>query len=659
MVSSSATSKGLTGSTASTCRIRRATAIRQTSDGIFVFTGVANTVAVGDLVRVTGFARERFEQTSLNGANSNTEPVQPFNIVKCGTGSVAATDVWLPFADAVAAERYEGMLVRLPQPLVISEYFNFDRFGEIVLGLPRDGEKRLITPTVVEKPGAAANLRAADNALRQITLDDGLGIQNPPVLRHPNGMPFSLDNRFRGGDTVQNVTGVLGFDFSVYRIQPTAPAEYVAANPRPDAAPAVGGSIRVASMNTLNFFLTLNPAGGPLDNKCGGGQNLECRGADADQPTEFQRQRDKLLTAIASIGGDVIGLNEIENTPGVEPLGDPDKGIVAGLNSLEGAGTYAFIDTKVIGTDAIRVGMIYKPEKVQPVGAFAILDSTVDPRFIDTKSRPSLAQTFEVLATGARFTVVVNHFKSKGSDCLDVDDPDTGDGQGNCNGTRTAAAAALMDWIATDPTGSGDADVLVVGDLNSYAKEDPVKTIHRGADGTRGTLDDFTNLSEVSGGRRVLVRVRRAGRVPGLRTGECKPQAAGARGRRVPHQRRRTGHPRLRHHVQAAATGCAVCAGRFPRVGPRSCRGRSRPDSLRVQRFPAAGVRLRRFQRRRRRQQRAPDVQPWRQPGSAHLCRWLSAVVPGCVRRQQRRARACRVDGQPWEQRPLLRRTNP
>jgi predicted extracellular nuclease len=248
-------------------------------------------------------------------------------------------------------------------------------------------------------------------------------------------------------------------------------------------------------MNTLNFFLTLDyPTGNPLDNKCGPGQNVECRGADADQPAEFQRQRDKLLAAIASIGGDVIGLNEIENTPGVEPLGDPTNGIVAGLNAVEGAGSYAFVDTGVIGTDAIRVGMIYKPAKVAPVGTFATLDSTDDPRFIDTKNRPSLAQTFEVLSSGARFTVVVNHLKSKGSDCLDVADPDTGDGQGNCNATRTAAAAALMDWIATDPTGSGDTDVLVVGDLNSYAKEDPVTTIRQGADDTSGTLDDFTNL---------------------------------------------------------------------------------------------------------------------------------------------------------------------
>lgn len=94
----------------------------QTSDGIFVFTGTANLVSSGDLVRVTGYARERFEQTTLNGSNSNTAVVPASGIVKCGVGSVAVTDVTLPFASETAPEAYEGMLVRLPQALVISEY---------------------------------------------------------------------------------------------------------------------------------------------------------------------------------------------------------------------------------------------------------------------------------------------------------------------------------------------------------------------------------------------------------------------------------------------------------------------------------------------------------------------------------------------------------
>lgn len=456
-----------------------------TSDGIFVYTGASNLVSAGQVVRVTGYARERFNQTTLNGSNSNTAAVPAANIVQCGTATIAPLDVTLPVNSINDFERYEGMLVRFPQDLVIAEYFNYDRFGEIVLALPLPGETRPFTGTAIDEPGAAANARTLANTLRRITLDDAQSAQNPATLRHPNGLPFSLDNRFRGGDLVTNAVGVLGYDFNLYRIIPTGPADYTPVNPRPAAPEPVGGSLRVASLNTLNYFLTPDyPTGNPLDNKCGPLQNVECRGWDSDQPDELTRQRAKLLATLAGLDADIVGLNELENTTGVEPLAD----IVAGLPG------YAYIDTGTIGTDAIKVGIIYKPSRVTPVGPFKILDSSVDPRFIDTKSRPSLAQTFEEVGTGARFTVVVNHLKSKGSACDDIGDPDTGDGQGNCSGTRTLAAQALVDWLATDPTGSGDADFLIIGDLNSYAMENPIDAIKAGADDTPGTGDDYTNL---------------------------------------------------------------------------------------------------------------------------------------------------------------------
>lgn len=470
-----------------------------TSDGIFVYTGSADTVSVGDSVRVTGYARERFKQTAINGANSNTAAVT--SIRSCGTGSVAPTDVTLPFESATYPERFEGMRVRLPQTLVIAEYFNYDRFGEVVLAKPLDGESRPFTGTAIDEPGAAANARNAANRLSRITLDDVQSAQNPAVLRHPNGDPFTLDNRFRGGDEVANTVGVLGFDFNLYRVFPTGPADYTAVNPRPatpaDVTDRGAGRLVVAALNALNFFITAdvdNPNGGPGDNVCGGNGDLECRGWDASQPLEFDRQRDKLLQALVGLHADVLGLNEIENTPGVSPLGDPLHGIVPGLNDLLGAGTYDFIDTGVIGTDAIRVGLIYRPGAVTPVGDFKLLTTAVDPRFVDTKSRPALAQTFMENATGELFTVVVNHLKSKGSSCQDLGDPDLDDGQGNCSQTRRAAAEALVDWLATDPTGSGDPDFLMIGDLNSYAREDTITEIKQGADDVDGSADDWTNL---------------------------------------------------------------------------------------------------------------------------------------------------------------------
>lgn len=446
-----------------------------TSDGIFVFVSDNSTDRqVGQVVQVTGTAGEFRDQTQISVSDPATQ------IVVCDeTGSISPVDVTLPLTSLADLERYEGMLVRFPQPLVISEYFNFDRFGEIVLALPLPGLDRPFTPTSYVEPGLPAQEVAEQIALRRITLDDGRSDQNPPTLRHPNGNPFTLTNFFRGGDTVANTTGVLDFRFGLYRIQPTAPADYTSLNERPTAPEPVGGSLQVAAFNVLNYFVTLDNG---TDDICGGGQNLECRGADNIE--EFERQRAKLLAALEGLDADIIGLIELENTPGVEPLAD----IVAGLPG------YDYIATGAIGSDAIKVGLIYRTATVQPVGAAAVLD---DPAFVNPfgaaidRNRPAVAQTFEETATGARFTVVVNHFKSKsgselddrGGICVDGDpgndiaDCDQGDGQGYFNATRTAAAQALADWLATDPTGSGDPDFMIIGDLNAYDEEDPIKVL--------------------------------------------------------------------------------------------------------------------------------------------------------------------------------------
>ena len=443
-----------------------------TSEGIFIFDGnsPAVNVAIGDLVQVQGVVSEfsgLTEITSFTGVS----------VISSGNPLPTAAALSLPVSNVNDFEPYEGMRVTFPQALVISEYFNFARFGEIVLT-----SRRHLTPTAEFEPGSPQVTQAVqDYLLDKITLDDGRSAQNPDPAIHPNGGVFDLANLFRGGDTVANVTGIMDFSFGIYRIQPTQGADYVNANPRPAAPEDVEGRLHIASMNTLNFFLTLdttNSDTGP--GPCGGNANLDCRGADANQPLEFTRQRDKLIAALSGLNADVIGLNELENTPGVSPLGDPTNGIVAGLNANYGPGVYSFIDTGVIGTDAIRVGIVYRTTAVVPVGNFQILDSTDDPRFLDTKSRPSLAQTFEEIATGERFTVIVNHFKSKGSACTDIGDPDLGDGQGNCSQTRKAAAEALVDWIATDPTGSGDPDFLIIGDLNSYDKEESIDAILAG-----------------------------------------------------------------------------------------------------------------------------------------------------------------------------------
>jgi hypothetical protein len=449
-----------------------------TSDGIFVYAPSSMDVFVGDHVRVQGIAGEYFNLTQIG---SVTE------VWLCDTGIPLPepTVVTLPVPSETYLERYEGMLVTFPQDLVISEYYNFDRYGEIVLT-----SERFTTPTALYEPGSPEVDAAMDAyKLGSILLDDGRTNQNPDPAIHPNGLEFNLYNLFRGGDLVTNLTGIMDYGFNLYRIQPTQGADYTAANLRPDQPNIIEGDIKIANLNVLNYFTTID-AGGSANWICGPSGDMECRGADST--LELERQRAKILAALSGIDADVVGLIEIEND---RPDQDPDYAVadlVAGLNDLMGADTYDYIATGAIGTDAIKVALIYKPGNVTPVGDYAILDSSVDPLFLDNYNRPVLAQTFMSNTVGEAVTVAVNHLKSKGSAC--VDDPDLGDGAGNCNLTRKDAALAQVQWLETDPTGTGVDRFLIIGDLNSYAKEDPIDVIKAGADETQGTDDDYHNI---------------------------------------------------------------------------------------------------------------------------------------------------------------------
>jgi predicted extracellular nuclease len=427
----------------------------QTSEGVFVFEGAsAVDVAPGDVVRVSG---EVVEFTSSGITLTEVSAVS--RVLVCSAGaSVTPALVSLPFASTTFAERYEGMLVDFDQTLTATETFSLGRFGEVVLS----SGGRLINPTAVVEPGAPAQALQAANDRNRIVLDDGDNRQNIDPTLYPQG-GLSASNTLRIGDTVAGGTFVLEQRFGVYRLQPIDAVAFQHDNVRPAAPAAVGGNLRVSAMNVLNYFTTLDME----PNLCGPAGTLECRGANT--PFEFERQRAKIISSLVGLDADVVGLMEVENNPSAATAD-----LVNGLNAALGAGTYAFIDTGTIGTDAIKLAIIYKPARVSPVGAHAILDATVDPRFRDNLNRPSLAQTFERSGDSGRFTVVINHLKSKGSDCNAVGDPDTGDGSGNCNITRTLAAEALVDWIASDPTGSDDDDVLVIGDMNAYAREAPI-----------------------------------------------------------------------------------------------------------------------------------------------------------------------------------------
>ena len=454
-----------------------------TSDGVFVFDGgspVIN-VNVGDRVSIEGTVNEYFGETQI---------VEP-TVTVIGTGSIQPTDVTLPAAatltnsdgDLIAdLERYEGMLLRIPQTLSVSNLRDLEKFGAVRLS---EGG-RLYQFTNANPPDAAGY--AAHKSLtarRSIELDDGKRSAYPATIRYLNA-GNAVDYSLRAADTIAGVTGNLRYSRGSgangdesWRLMPTVDPHFESVNPRP-GRPSVGGSVRVASFNVVNFFSTVDSGQGV----CGPRGDDNCRGADSDE--ELDRQLARIVSALALLDADIVGLMELENNNSASL-----QLIIDALNDRIGTDDYAFVKTGVIHDDAIKTGFIYKSSTIALVGSFAVLDRQADSRFNDARNRPALAQSFQVIGTNAVLTVVVNHLKSKGSSCEAGGDPNLGDGQGNCNRTRTSAAVAIADWIATDPTSSNDPDYLIIGDFNAYTREDPVSALENA--GLTSLLDSRSN----------------------------------------------------------------------------------------------------------------------------------------------------------------------
>ena len=428
-----------------------------TSEGVFVYTGTTPTGYVaGDRVRLKAKVVEYQGLTELTTMTEHT---------LCATNQAlpSAATVTLPVASPEMLEPFEGMRIAFSQNLVVNEVYNLGRYGEILLG-----SERHFIGTQVAAPGSAALAVTAANARDSIVLDDGLTAQNPDPIRYP-APGLSASNTVRVGDKVTGLTGVMHYGFNKYRVMPVDTVNFVAENPRTLAPELNLGDLKVASFNVLNYFNGDGMGGGfPTD-----------RGADS--ASEFARQKDKIISAMVAIDADVLGLMEIENDGFGANSAIAD--LVAGLNAAFGEERYGYINPglSAIGTDAITVGMIYRLDKVTPQGAAAILssansplDDAQAPLFDDGKNRPMLTQAFTVNGANTDFVLAVNHFKSKGSDCASIGDPDLNDGQGNCNLTRTRAATAVGQWIAQQYPDQG---VLVIGDLNSYAKENPLSAL--------------------------------------------------------------------------------------------------------------------------------------------------------------------------------------
>lgn len=456
-----------------------------TSDGLFVYTATARRgLAVGDRVQVTGRVNE-FNCGAPDNPRTRGRTVTELNAVSriqkqsSGQTITPTTLVW-PARHPDELERLEGMLVSITTPMVVSQNAWLGRFGQLTLS----AQTRLFKPTQLHRPGTPAALALAqDNAKRRLLLDDGSHRQNPQPTPH-----LGADHTVRVGDRITGLTGVLGYGLASAdprgpaddTLQPTAPVRFKRSNARSSAPVRVPGTIRLASFNVLNYFTTLNQSGAA----CAPSQTRsDCRGANHAE--EFQRQRRKIVAALAAMDADVVGLMEMQNN-GNTAVHD----LVAALNAQLGPGRYASVALPVGGTgdDAIRVAMIFQPKQLTPLGPPM---SDTDP----VHSRAPLAQTFQA-ADGEVFSVVINHFKSKNCQGARGADRDSGDGQGCYNARRIRQAQALQAFVAEIRRRSGDPDVAAVGDFNAYAQEDPMVALR--AQGWIDALATFNGAANYS-----------------------------------------------------------------------------------------------------------------------------------------------------------------
>lgn len=448
-----------------------------TSDGIFVFSTVP--VDLGDTVAVKGTPSERDGQTQIS-ARGDAEV--------CADGTAADLPDPAPLdlpADDATRERLEGMLVTPVDALTVSEVFDLTSFGELTLsqgGL-------LVQPTELARPGAGAQAIAAENTLRRIVLDDGVSARVNVSTR-----PYlSPTTPVRVGDELDFTAPlVLGYGFNQWRLQPadgTAAGTFAPQNTRPAAPDEVGGDVQVGAFNVLNYFVTPASAGG--------------RGASS--PEEFEEQANKIVPAIRQLDAEVVTLMEIEDTDSTgHTPGNADAALadlVDRLNAAEGAEVWSYVplpdELYAVDRDVIRNGIIYRKDVVQPVGdPVGLADEEVW-----FNAREPIAQTF--VKDGDAFTVVANHFKSKGSPPEDENgDPIEGDpnndyGQGNWNVARVQQAESLAEFAAELRTGPGGDDVVLMGDFNAYTQEDPIVALAEAGYGDLGEEFDPGRYSYV------------------------------------------------------------------------------------------------------------------------------------------------------------------
>ncbi|WP_200913000.1 ExeM/NucH family extracellular endonuclease [Arthrobacter sp. Leaf69] len=458
------------------------------SDAVFVYSAAtAGSVQAGDYVEVSGTVSEFFDMTQVTVAAA-----ADMKKLTEAAPEVKATGFALP-AEEAFRESLEGMLLTPQGPMTVSDNYSLNQYGEIGLA---GGTTPLEQPTAVAEYGSATyTATVAENAARGIKLDDGATTNFlKDSATKAEVLPYlTTADPVRVGVPVSFKTDVvLSYANGSWKFQPLthltpANAESVqpvsfGATTRTDAPAAVGGNLKIASFNVLNYFPTTGDTiagckfyndrqGNPIT--VSGGCNV--RGAA--NAANLQRQQDKIVAAITKSGADVVSLMEVENSAQFGKNRDDALAKLADALNIATPGIWDYVRTPanappLSDEDMIRTAFIFKKASAEPVGESIIHNDTV----AFANARKPLAQVFKPVgaADDKKFIAIANHFKSKGSAATPED---TDKGQGASNLARTAQAKSLLAFSEELQQSKGTDKVFLIGDFNSYAKEDPINVL--------------------------------------------------------------------------------------------------------------------------------------------------------------------------------------
>jgi uncharacterized protein len=442
-----------------------------TSDGVFVFTGSAPTVAVGAKVEVQGTVAEFLpggDPASLTITEIENVTVTPIPGVYAlpaatliGTGGrlppTAIIDndgmsSYDPATDGIDFyESLEGMRVTVDSPQVVSSTTNF---GETF---------------VVASGGAGAT---GMNGRGGITISDGDLNPERIQLDDDAGLFAGYAPAHSIGDTLGDVTGIVSYSFSSYEVlvtQAVAVADDVTVSRETTALDADIDHLAVATYNVENL-----------------------------DPTDPQAKFDLLAGNIVYnlSAPDIVAVQEIQDADGAGNGSNLSGAATAQklIDAIAAAGGPDYLYVEIAPATAgstggepggnIRNGYLYNPDRVSYVAGSAELV----PGSAFNGTRSPLAADFSF--NGQTITLINVHFTSRGGS-----DPLFGANQPPADAgdtARTNQATAVRAYIDSHLADDASLHFGVLGDYNGFYFENAIETLTAG-----GVLTDLHGLLPV------------------------------------------------------------------------------------------------------------------------------------------------------------------